>query len=316
MKKREFLKAVLIYIFVFLRLYHAQESNYIKGTVETIEGEYVYIGFDNIQGIEKGMLFGIYDQKKTPVAICEITKFRIKNSFVAFILMQVEDVREGYSVFSNTAEEAKLREKIKKEKSEYYDFYKEFNAYRTRGNTKQESVEEFLLYQILSEAIFFLNLDINWFKRYDLKSREKPVLNPEEKDVLDIYRDIIFEGSKFENVYDYVSVKSKINLGKLKYRLTQQGYSLKPKIIRLIFSSDISSDDIKTAREVILENSMYVSSEEENPQDVTSPISFVIYTTPEIFAEEIDILKPETEDIYFIIYNVEGDTIEMDVSIK
>lgn len=316
MKKEEIIIAVILYFFVVLRPGTAEENNYISGKITDIEGEYIYVEFDKIQNIENGMIFGIYDLDKKPVAVCEITKFRVKNNFVAFILIQVEDVKKGYNVFSSKEEESKLRGKIKKDKGTYYDFFKDFAASHSKTDVKQEAAEEFLSYQILIEAIAFLKLDINWFKKYDVKSREKIFLNTEEKQILDVYRDIISEGSVFENIDDQVSAKAKINLGKLKYRLVQQGYSLKPKIIRLVFSSKTLGDDIKTARDTILENSIYVSTEEINSKDITSPISFIIYTTPEIFAEEIEAMEMDGQDIYFTIYEVEGDTIEMDASRK
>ncbi|MDD5772029.1 MAG: hypothetical protein PHX78_01020 [bacterium] len=315
MKKENIITAVFIYIFIILRLCSAQESNSISGKVKEIDGESVYIEFDKSQSIKKGTIFGIYDPNRNPVAVCEITKFHFGNSYLAFILVQVDDVKEGYSALSNIDEEKKLRKQMENGKGEYYDFFKTFAISRTFRETSPELAEDFLLYQLFTEAIKFLKLDIYYFRRYDVTKREEAVLNMGEKKTLDIYRDIISEGKvfNFNRVNGMGTMEVKINLGKLKNRLRHQGYSLKPKIIRLVFTPRTLADDIRLLREILLENSVYVSVEEAEYQDVTSPVSCIIYTTPKILAEEINGIKIENNNIFILINKVEGDTINLDI---
>ena len=130
MKKENIVAAVFIYIFIVLQLCSAQENNFMSGKITGIDGESIYIEFDKIQRIDKGTIFGIYDLNRNPVAVCEITKFHFENNYLAFILLQVDDIKEGYTAFSDTHEERKLRDKIKEGKGIYYDFFKTFTAQR------------------------------------------------------------------------------------------------------------------------------------------------------------------------------------------
>lgn len=305
----------VVFIIISLRLCSAEENKSAYGKVKEIDGESIYIEFDKIQSFEKGTIFGIYDLEKNPVAVCEITKFHFDNNYLAFILIQVDDVKEGFTAFSNSELEQKLRKQMERGKGEYYDFYKTFTINHTFKETSPEAAEEFLLYQLFTEAIKYLKLDIYCFRRYDISRRDDAVLNSVEKKTLDLYRDIVSEGFafNFNKANNIASLEVKINLGKLKHRLKQQGYSLKPKILRLVFSSRTTSDDIRIFREILLETSLYVSSEEAEYQDVTSPVSCIVYTMPEIFAEEIDEIKIENNNIFVIVNKVEGDTIELDV---
>lgn len=85
----------------------------------------------------------------------------------------------------------------------------------------------------------------------------------------------------------------------------------RPKVIRMVFQTGNSQEVIKQVIDKILKYSNYIAKENEDIQDITSPVSCIIYATPQTFADEIDTF--DFEGIGISVLKVYGDTIEFKI---
>ncbi len=307
---------LLIIFFAFLTntAYQQTSLSIIPGRIIETEGEYVFIEIDKDKKIALGMIFGIYNFENEAVGVCEISKIDKKDNYIARILTQTEEIRKDYTAVADIEKEYKLREKIKELKisANYLDSYKKFQAFANKPanmtNSDTPAIKDKILCKIFNQSLAYLGLQIYRFSNPLITEKEEAEIVP-----LNIYRDIIDESSKIkiDNINNKVNMEASINIGKLKRRLQNNGFTLKPKIVRLVFLSENNAEIIKQVMDKILKYSNYAAKENEDMQDITSPVSFIIYTTPKIFAEEINTF--DFEDIRFAPSKVYEDTIELKI---
>ena len=304
----------LLLLLIFLTVptnikYGQTSSNIIIGEIIDTEGEYIFIDIDKNKEVVFGMIFGIYNLENEAIGVCEISKIIRKGNYIARILTQSDEIKKDYTVLADIEREYKLRKKIKELKTSayYLDSYKKFNDFENKPVDMTSSdipaIKDKILRKIFCQSMQYLGIQISKFSN--------PFEKEEEVIPLNIYRDILDESSnlKIDNSNNRVNIESKINIGKLKRRLQIKGYSFKPKIIRLVFPDENDAEIIKHVIDNMLKYSNYAAKETEDIRDITSPVSFIIYTTPQIFAKEINTF--DFEDIGISPTKVYGDTIEL-----
>ena len=305
----------IIFLTLFTKIAYLQEnSSIIPGIVIETEGEYVFIDIDNDNKIVLGMIFGIYNFGNEAVGVCEISKIIKKGNYIARILTQTDEIKKGYTALADIEKEYKLREKIKELKtySPHLDSYKRFKASVNKPidmtNADTPAIKDKILRKIFNQSMIHLGMVIYKFSTPLINENEETEIIP-----LNTYRDIIDESSKLEidRINNKVNIEASINIGKLKRRLQNNGFSLKPKIVRLVFPADDDAEIIKQVIDEMLKYSNYAAKENEDMQDVTSPVSFIIYTTPKNYAKEINTF--DFEDIRITPSKVYEDTIELTI---
>ncbi|MDD5773080.1 MAG: hypothetical protein PHX78_06395 [bacterium] len=309
--KRIFLP-IIFFTFLTNIAYQQTSSSIIIGRIIETEGEYVFLEIDKNKKIALGMIFGIYNSENEAVGVCEISKIDKNNNYIARILTQTEEIKKDYTALADIEKEYKLREKIKdlKTSANYLDSYKKFEASLNKPinmtNSDTPAIKDKILCKIFNQSLTYVGLQIYKFSNPLMTEKEETEITP-----LNIYRDIIDESSKLkiDNVNNKVNMEASINIGKLKRRLQSNGFTLKPKIVRLVFPTENNAEVIKQIIDKILKYSNYASTENEDIKDITSPVSFIIYTTPKIFADEINTF--DFEDIRITPSKVYEDTIEL-----
>ncbi|MDD5773081.1 MAG: hypothetical protein PHX78_06400 [bacterium] len=303
---------ILIILVIFTNVTIGQTSpTIILGEIIDTEGEYVFIDIDKDKEIVLGMIFGIYNLENEAIGVCEISKVIKQGNYIARLLTQSDEIKKGYSVLADIEREYKLREKIKELKTStyYLDSFKKFNESENKPvdmrNSDIPAIKDKILRKIFCQSMQYLGIEISKFSN--------PFEKEEEIIPLNIYRDILDESSKLkiDNINNRINIESTINIGKLKRRLQIKGYSFKPKIIRLVFPNENNAEIIKQVIDKMLKYSNYIAKETEEIRDVTSPVSCIIYTTPKIFADEINTF--DFENLGISASKVYEDTIELKI---
>jgi hypothetical protein len=303
---------ILISLTFLANITYGQTSqSIILGEIIDTEGEYVFIEAEKDKEIVLGMIFGIYNLDNEAIGVCEISKIIKKGNYIAHILTQSDEVKKGYNALADIEREYKLRERIKglKASAYYLDSYKKFEDFVNKPaemtNSDIPAIKDKILRKIFCQSMQYLGIQISKFSN--------PFTKEEEIIPLNIYRDILDESSKFkiDNASSRVNIETTINIGKLKRRLQTKGYSFKPKIVRLVFPNENDSEIIKQVIDKMLKYSNYIAKETEDMRDITSPVSCIIYTTPKIFADEINTF--DYEDIGIKTSKVYEDTIELKI---
>ncbi|MFH1287371.1 MAG: hypothetical protein ABII25_01575 [bacterium] len=297
---------LLIFLAILNKTYGQTPSNIILGDIIDTEGEYVFINTGKDKEVAIGMIFGIYNLKNEAIGVCEISKTIKKGNYIASILTQTDEIKKGYTALSDIEKEHKLREKIKELKVSvhYLDSYKKFEA-SINGpiditSSDTAVIKDKILRKIFCQSMRYLDIQIPKFS------------NPGEISP-NTYGDIIDESSilQIDNINGKVNVETTINIGKLKKLLEDKGYTFKPKMVRLVFLAENNAATIKQVVDGMLKHSNYIAQETEDIRDVTSPVSCIIYTTPQIFADEINTF--DFEGIGISVSKVHEDTIELKV---
>ncbi|MEW6087204.1 MAG: hypothetical protein AB1498_02770 [bacterium] len=309
------MKKILL-LFIFLTLLtntrHGQTfPTTIFGKIIDTEGEYVFIETDKDKEIVLGMIFGVYNPGNEAIGVCEISKIIKKGNYIARILTQTDEIKKGYNVLADIEREYKLREKIKdlKATSYYLDSYKKFEDSVNKPNDMTTPdiplIKDKILRKIFCQSMQYLGIQISKFSN--------PFIIEEEIIPLNIYRDILDESSKLkiDSINNKVNIESTINIGKLKRRLQNRGYTFKPKIVRLVFSNEDDSEIIKQVIDKMLRYSNFIAKDTEDIRDITSPVSCIIYSTPKTFADEINTF--DFEDIGISTSKIYEDTIELKI---
>lgn len=299
------MKKLLLLLILLTLLNKTYGQTIILGEIIDTEGEYIFINTEKDKEVVKGMVFGIYNAKNEAIGICEINKIIKKGNYIAGILTQTEEIKKGYTALADIEKEYKLREKIKELKVSvhYLDSYKKFedsvDAPLDTTNFDIAVIKDKALRKIFCQAMQYMDIQIPKFS------------NPEEVPQ-NIYKVIDESGKlKIDNGNNKINVETTVNIGKLKELLQNKGYTFKPKIVRLVFPMENNYEIIRQVIDKMLKYSNYIAKETENIRDVTSPVSCIIYTTPEIFAGEINTF--DFESIGISVSKVYEDTIELKI---